>query len=99
MLNVTANDNSGKPDASKVARPVWGWGWAVMPTLHHSMQIQLLSQIHALLMAQNNMLASVVQTENNRRARNAMGSALQTGESDIFRNERQGSGRAFGFTD
>ncbi len=64
-----------------------------------SMQIQLLSQIHTLLMAQNNMLASVVQTENTRRARNTMGSALQAGESDVFRSERQGGGRAFGFTD
>jgi P-type conjugative transfer protein TrbJ len=64
-----------------------------------SMEIQILSQIHALLMAQNNMLASVVQTENNRRARDHMGSALQMGESDVFRGEREGGGRAFGFTD
>jgi P-type conjugative transfer protein TrbJ len=64
-----------------------------------SLEIQMLSQIHALLMAQNSMLASVVQTENNRRARDHMGSALQMGESDVFRGEREGGGRAFGFTD
>lgn len=64
-----------------------------------SMQVQLLTQIHALMMAQNNMLASVVQTENNRQARNRMGSALQLGETDRFRSEREGSGMSFGFTD
>lgn len=64
-----------------------------------SMQVQLLSQIHALMMAQNNMLASVVETENNRQARNKMGSALQLGESEMFRVEREGSGKSFGFTD
>ncbi|MDR0362641.1 MAG: P-type conjugative transfer protein TrbJ [Planctomycetota bacterium] len=64
-----------------------------------SLQVQLLSQIHALMMAQNNMLASVVQTENNRQARNRMGSALQFGESDVFKSERQGTGKSFGFTD
>jgi len=26
---------SGKPDASKVARPVWGWGPEEVPGLHH----------------------------------------------------------------
>lgn len=26
----------GKPDAWKLARPVWGWGRAVMPGLHHT---------------------------------------------------------------
>jgi transposase len=35
MLNVAANDNSGKPDAWKLARPGWGWGRAVMHVLHH----------------------------------------------------------------
>ncbi len=35
MQNVTAEDSSGKPDAWKLARPVWGWGLAVMPALHH----------------------------------------------------------------
>lgn len=64
-----------------------------------SMQVQLLTQIHALMMAQNNMMAAVVQTENNREARNRMGSALQMGESDAFRVEREGSGMSFGFTD
>ena len=35
MLNVTANDNSGEPDAWKLARPVRGWGGAVTRHLHH----------------------------------------------------------------
>jgi P-type conjugative transfer protein TrbJ len=64
-----------------------------------SMEIQILSQIHSLLMAQNNMIASVVQTETNRSARDHMGSALQMGESDVFRSEREGGGKTFGFTD
>ena len=64
-----------------------------------SMEVQLLTQIHALMMAQNNMLASVVQTENNKQARNRMGSALQMGETDRFRVEREGTGMSFGFTD
>lgn len=29
-------ESMGKPDAWKLARPVWGWGRAVMPGLHHS---------------------------------------------------------------
>ncbi len=36
MKNAITDDSSGKPDASKVARPAWGWGWAVTPALHHS---------------------------------------------------------------
>lgn len=63
-----------------------------------SMQLQMLSQIHALLMAQNNMMAAVVQNQTNLDARNRMGTALQSGESDIFTRERQGSGKSFGFT-
>jgi hypothetical protein len=35
MQNAIAEDSSGKPDAWKLARPVWGWGLAVMPALHH----------------------------------------------------------------
>ncbi len=64
-----------------------------------SLQVQLLTQIHTLMMAQNNMMASIAQTENNREARNRMGSALQFGETDMFRAEREGSGKSFGFTD
>lgn len=64
-----------------------------------SLQVQLLTKIHTLLMAQNNMMASVVQTENSRQARNRMGSALQMGETSVFKNEREGSGASFGFTD
>lgn len=63
-----------------------------------SMELQLLSQIHALLMAQNNMMAAVVQNQTNIDARNRMGTALQAGESSIFTRERQGSGKSFSFT-
>lgn len=63
-----------------------------------SMQLQMLSQIQALLMAQNNMMASVVQNQTNLDSRNRMGTALQAGESDMFAREREGSGKAFGFT-
>ncbi len=35
MKRDTAEDKSGKPDAWKLARPVWGWGQAVMSALHH----------------------------------------------------------------
>jgi hypothetical protein len=27
---------SGKPDAGKLARPVWGWGRGAIPGLHHA---------------------------------------------------------------
>jgi P-type conjugative transfer protein TrbJ len=64
-----------------------------------SMQVQLLTQIHALMMAQNNMLAVMAQDSNNREARNRMGSAIQLGEADVFKQEREGSGMSFGFTD
>jgi P-type conjugative transfer protein TrbJ len=64
-----------------------------------SMQVQLLTQIHALMMAQNNMLAVITQDRNNREARDRMGSAIQFGESDLFKQEREGSGMSFGFTD
>ncbi len=35
MRNDTAKDNSGEPDAWKLARPVRDWGGAVMCRLHH----------------------------------------------------------------
>ena len=35
MRNDTAKDNSGEPDAWKLACPVRGWGGAVMRHLHH----------------------------------------------------------------
>ncbi len=64
-----------------------------------SMQVQLLTQIHALMMAQNNMLAVITQDRNNREARNRMGSAIQLGETEAFKQEREGTGMSFGFTD
>ena len=64
-----------------------------------SMQVQLLTQIHALMMAQNNMLAVVTQDRNNREARDRMGSAIQLGETEAFKHEREGTGMSFGFTD
>ncbi len=64
-----------------------------------SMQVQLLTQIHALMMAQNNMLAVVAQDRNNREARDRMGSAIQLGETEAFKQEREGTGMSFGFTD
>lgn len=63
-----------------------------------SMQLQMLGQIHALLMAQNNMLGAVVEDKTNLDARNRMGAALQTGESSLFVNEREGTGKSFSFT-
>lgn len=63
-----------------------------------SLQLQILSQIHALLMAQNNMMAAVVQNQTNLDSRNRMGTALQAGESDMFAREREGSGKSFSFT-
>lgn len=63
-----------------------------------SMQLQMLGQIHVLLMAQNNMLGAVVEDKTNLDARNRMGTALQTGESSLFVNEREGTGKSFGFT-
>lgn len=64
-----------------------------------SMQVQILREIQALMMAQNNMLAVIAQDRNNREARNRMGSALQLGESASFKQEREGTGESFGFTD
>ena len=64
-----------------------------------SMQVQLLTQIHALMMAQNNMLAVITQDRNNREARDRMGSAIQLGETETFKHERDGAGASFGFTD
>lgn len=29
-------ETSGKPDAGKLARPVWGWGRGETPGLHHA---------------------------------------------------------------
>ncbi len=40
MRNDTAKDSSGEPDAWKLARPVRGWGGAVMCRLHHLEQIR-----------------------------------------------------------
>lgn len=45
MKNATAKDNSGKPDASKGARPVWGWGSAVMRYLHHEERVNKLDPV------------------------------------------------------
>jgi P-type conjugative transfer protein TrbJ len=64
-----------------------------------SMQVQLLTQIHALMMAQNNMLAVITQDRNNREARDRLGSAIQLGETEAFKQEREGAGMSFGFTD
>jgi len=64
-----------------------------------SMQVQLLTQIHTLMMAQNNMLAVITQDRNNREARDRMGSAIQLGETEAFKREREGTGMSFGFTD
>lgn len=64
-----------------------------------SMQVQILREIQTLMMAQNNMLAVITQDRNNREARDRMGSALQMGETESFKQEREGSGMSFGFTD
>ena len=60
-----------------------------------SMQIQLLSQIHALLLAQNTMMAAQVETQNNREAQQRMGTAIKMGETDITRKETAKGGRSF----
>jgi P-type conjugative transfer protein TrbJ len=52
-----------------------------------SLQIQLLSQIHALLLAQNTMMAAQVETQNNREAQQRMGTAIKMGETDFTRKE------------
>ncbi|MDR1613586.1 MAG: P-type conjugative transfer protein TrbJ [Planctomycetota bacterium] len=64
-----------------------------------SLQIQSLSQIHALLLAQNTMLAARVEADNNREARQRMGTAIKMGESDMFGGEREGAGRSYSFID
>ncbi len=60
-----------------------------------SMQIQLLSQIHALLMAQNTMLAAQVETEVNREAQQRMGTAIKMGETDFTRTETSRGGKSY----
>ena len=64
-----------------------------------SLQIELLSRIQALLLAQNNLLAAEAQARNDREARERMGTALQMGEGDLLRSERSGSGRGYSTTD
>ena len=60
-----------------------------------SMQIQLLAQIHALLLAQNTMMAAQVETENNREAQRRMGTAIKMGETDFTRKETAKGGQSF----
>ncbi len=60
-----------------------------------SMQIQLLSQIHALLMAQNTMLAAQLETETNQKAQQRMGTAIKMGETDFTRRETERGGKSY----
>lgn len=60
-----------------------------------SMQIQLLSQIHTLLMAQNTMLAAQVETLNNQQAQQRMGTAIKMGETDFTRTETSRGGKSY----
>ena len=60
-----------------------------------SMQIQLLSQIHALLMAQNTMMAAQVETQINREAQQRMGTAIKMGETDFTRTETSRGGKSY----
>lgn len=60
-----------------------------------SMQIQLLSQIHTLLLAQNTMLAAQVETNVNREAQQRMGTAIKMGESDFTRTEASPGGKSY----
>lgn len=60
-----------------------------------SMQIQLLSQIHALLMAQNTMMAAQVETQVNREAQQRMGTAIKMGETDFTRTETSRGGKSY----
>ncbi len=60
-----------------------------------SMQIQLLSQIHALLLAQNTMLAAQLETETNREAQQRMGTAIKMGETDFTRSEAAPGGKSY----
>ncbi len=60
-----------------------------------SQQIQLLSQIHALLLAQNTMLAAQLETETNRQAQQRMGTAIKMGETDFTRKETARGGKSY----
>ncbi|MDR0362997.1 MAG: hypothetical protein LBJ46_10005, partial [Planctomycetota bacterium] len=60
-----------------------------------SMQIQLLSQIHTLLMAQNTMMAAQVETQVNREAQQRMGTAIKMGETDFTRTETSRGGKSY----
>jgi P-type conjugative transfer protein TrbJ len=60
-----------------------------------SMEIQLLSQIHVLLLAQNTMMAAQVETENNREAQQRMGTAIKMGETDFTRKETAKGGKSY----
>ena len=60
-----------------------------------SMQIQLLSQIHALLLSQNTMLAAQLETETNREAQQRMGTAIKMGETDFTRSEAAPGGKSY----
>jgi P-type conjugative transfer protein TrbJ len=60
-----------------------------------SMQIELLAQIHALLLAQNTMMAAQVETQNNREAQQRMGTAIKMGETDFTRKETAKGGKSY----
>jgi len=60
-----------------------------------SKQIQLLSQIHALLMAQNTMIAAQLETETNQKAQQRMGTAIKMGETDFTRTETSRGGKSY----
>ncbi len=60
-----------------------------------SMQIQLLSQIHTLLMAQNTMMAAQTETQINREAQQRMGTAIKMGETDFSRTETSRGGKSY----
>ncbi|MDR1744515.1 MAG: P-type conjugative transfer protein TrbJ [Planctomycetota bacterium] len=60
-----------------------------------SMEIQLLSQIHTLLLAQNTMLAAQLETATNRKAQQRMGTAIKMGETDFTRNEAARGGKSY----
>jgi P-type conjugative transfer protein TrbJ len=60
-----------------------------------SQQIQLLSQIHTLLLAQNTMMAATLETETNRQAQQRMGTAIKMGETDFTRNEAARGGKSY----
>ncbi len=60
-----------------------------------SMEIQLLSQIHTLLLAQNTMLAAQLETETNREAQQRMGTAIKMGETDFTRSEAARGGKSY----